>query len=245
MSDSPDLLLPHMNRRQFLRTSALFVGGALITYTLGGCGAEAVPVVAPVAAAVLGAGGRTVGQLLEAFAKYIAAPILTSTVADLLSNGVADLANNARDANNKMQQGGYTQYVTNVYQYVVPSNIITFYCAGPVNGFLGCAPFLRLNGEKALVEGPVITGLSLSAQNWQSTDVPPADGLLIIKALQSTPSDFNKSSPGPYTFQTPAGTLEMQYTSHYPQEQKGLISVVAKKDNGGVLHGEDYWLQWT
>jgi hypothetical protein len=182
---------------------------------------------------------------LEDFARTIGADILADTVANFLGSAAANVATNALEANNQMAQGGFTQYITNVYQYVLPMNVITFYCAAPASGFIGCAPFLRQDG-RALVEGPVITGLSLSAQNWQSTAVPPADGLLILKAsADNTSSNFNKTSPRPYVFRTPAGTLEMQYSTTYPQEQKGLVSVVAKKDNGGVLHGEDYLINWA
>jgi len=231
-----------MSRRQFLKTGITLVSGAAITMSLGGtlvgCGGEA----APLFAATLSA-AKPVTQWVKEFAEKIGVALIAGFIPDWVSGAAGQFSADAREANNMMQSAGFNVYATSVYQYSFSANTITFYAMGQNTGFDACAPFLRNDG-KALVEGPVLMGLALSALNWQSTDVHPADGLLLTKALQNVGSNFNKTEPNPFRFYTPAGSLAIQYSSDTAKQQ-GLVSVVAKKDNGGELHGEDYLINWS
>jgi hypothetical protein len=228
-----------MTRRQFVKTGITLVGGVAATLVVGSCGPE---VAVPAAAATLSA-AKPVAEWFGRFATSVGASIISSVIVDWAANAGGRLGSEANAANNQMQSAGFNVYASNVYQYVFPSNTITFYAMGANGGFNACAPFIRNDG-KALVEGPVIMGLALSCLNWSSTDVPPADGLLITKALQTVGSDFMKTEPNPFKFTTRAGNLAIQYAS-IPEKQQGQVSVVAKKDNGGLLHGQDYLVQWS
>ncbi len=110
-----------------------------------------------------------------------------------------------------------------------------------------CAPFFHRK-QYSLVEGPIIIGLAAAAKDWDDAcGVSVAHGLVPIRGCGGCRADFHTSLPAPLSYQTRnGGHLDIGYkVTNAPRDPttditQATISVVASRDNGGVLFGKDY-----
>ena len=108
-----------------------------------------------------------------------------------------------------------------------------------------CAAFYASNGAISLLEGPALMGIALSGINFGGADgLSVADVFVPIEQVRADMSDFRKGIDPSSVYQTKAGQLEIGYRSDYPEASTGTVSVVATRENGGVLFGGDHDLTY-
>jgi hypothetical protein len=223
----------HPNNGILFGADALTMAGTgLLTNALGG---QMAPDFGP---------GLTVLQWLLRFATSVGSNI----VADSVANWMRNLNNRNKQvvsgANQMMKRDRFEIYDQDIVN--LSANNIHFYGVYHRNGLNACAPFYTVNpgGElktEIMLDGPPIVGLALSAADWDNRQVSKADGLVPLKGNR-TLSIFSAPQGQPVNAKTAAGNVEIGYWSD--RRSKGVVSVVSRKDNGGVLFGADYELNW-
>jgi hypothetical protein len=220
-----------ITRRDFLKVSLAGLAGiTTLSPIISGCAALTSPPVRKVAKTVL-----------QHFAEFIIIAGLRKASEyfdDWMAGLDSESQNTVNITNQKMENAGFIYYNTSVYY----NNNVILYGVENTDAFNSCVPFY--SDGISLVEGPALMGIALAGQYWQSSNVHPADGLIPLYPYQDDGSQFEKSFSKPYGWKTPAGELEMNYESDYANK-KGLVSVVARENNGGILHGEDYQIDFV
>ena len=220
-----------LTRREFLKVGATGLISVTFAPLLGSCSFASSPAVQE--------GAKKVVDYVIEFAVLVGLKKASETVEEWIQGLDESSRQTVDDTNTKMAEAGFTNYKTPVYY----NNTVIFYGVENQDQFNACVPFYSAEGIP-LVEGPALMGIALSGKDWSSSSVSAADGLIPLKAYQDDGSQFEVSFPKPFQYKTNAGTLSMTYEAD-TNNKKGLISVVATDNNGGVLHGQDHVISWV
>jgi hypothetical protein len=211
-----------VNRRSFLKLGAATVVLPVLPSLLSGC-----------------APARPVMDFLIELATNTASVLLAGSFQEAVQGFSPQDQAAAEAANQMMALRGFTDFGRTRVATNIPG---FFYGADHQNGYNTCAPIVTNGAVCTMIEGPIIVGLALASRDWPSSlDVSCAYGLLPLQTWQDGGSQLEVSSTVPSVYQTSAGYVSLNYQVQ-PKDKTALISVVAQRDNGGVLFGQDYVL---
>jgi len=196
--------------------------------------------------------GASILQYFASFAAEVASDYVKDSVVDWLKTLTSGDKKTAEDANTMMKNGGFNDYSQdNVYL----SNGVYFYGIGHKDDLNVCAPFYpptnntpKKLDEPLMIEGPVALGFSFGSKDWQSKEVPRADGL-VPKSGNYVPGQLEKSLEEAMYGATKAGGIGVNYQVTNASQKHGEITIASVKDNNDgtydTLLAKTYGINWT